>query len=268
MEKEEYRIEAIGYVRSKVKYRYEAPRQGVLAADSESVIKLYAGKNYSQALKGLEGFSRIWVIYRFHLNDNWKPLVTPPRNDGKKIGVFATRAPYRPNQIGISCVKLLRIDKKNIYISESDILDGSPVFDIKPYLPYSDSFPDAETGWVTTDMDKMFPVIFSADAKKQAEWLNKNAGINLEGYASVQLSFNPFDTKRKRIKKLSGLSDEYLLAYRTWRILYQVDNNDNKVTVTGVRSGYSKVELNDNNYDKYGDKALHREFLAEDFFNK
>lgn len=159
----------------------------------------------------------------------------------------------------------MRIDKRNIYISESDILDGSPVFDIKPYLPYSDSFPDAETGWVTTDMDKMFPVIFSAEAKKQTEWLNKKAGINLEGYASVQLSFNPFDTKRKRIKKLSSLSDEYLLAYRTWRILYQVDNKDNKVTVTGVISGYSEDELNDINNDKYGDKSLHREYLAEGF---
>jgi tRNA-Thr(GGU) m(6)t(6)A37 methyltransferase TsaA len=105
---------------------------------------LERNRNFEQALKDLEGFERIWVIYLFHLNDSWKPMVTPPRNKGKKVGVFASRSPHRPNGIGLSCVTLNRIEGLNIYISNSDILDGSPVLDIKPYLPWSDSFPDSK----------------------------------------------------------------------------------------------------------------------------
>lgn len=262
---EKFIIEPIGFLRSRIKYRYEAPRQGVLAGEEEAVIKLYPGNNYTQALKGLEGFERIWVIYRFHLNNNWKPLVTPPRNNGKKLGVFATRAPYRPNHLGLSCVRLLRIDKLNIYITESDILDGSPVYDIKPYLPYSDSFPDAKTGWVTTNPEEMFTVLFTPVAEEQMIWLNREAGINLEGYSKVQLSFNPFDTKRKRIKQQADKQNLYQLAYRTWRVNYYADTNNRTVTVISVTSGYSGDELNNRASDKYGDKELHLRFISEKF---
>ena len=141
-------IEPIGIIRSNLSHRYETPRQGVLAGKEVSVIELNPKNNFEQALKYLDGFERIWVLYQFHLNKNWKPLVNPPRHTRKKVGVFATRAPYRPNHIGMSCVKLEKVDGLKIFISESDILDLFPIIDIKPYLPYSDSFPDADTGWV------------------------------------------------------------------------------------------------------------------------
>ena len=144
----EITLNPIGFLQSDLKQRYETPRQGVLAKESKAVIILNANENFEQAVKDLEGFERIWVIYQFHLNKNWKPLVTPPRHTRSKVGVFATRAPYRPNHIGLSCVKLDKVDGLKIHISESDILDGSPILDIKPYLPYSDSFPDVKTGWV------------------------------------------------------------------------------------------------------------------------
>jgi tRNA (adenine37-N6)-methyltransferase len=103
---EDILIKPIGIVSSENVHRYETPRQGVLAGNNISVIKLNPNKNFEQAVKDLVGFDRIWIIYWFHLNKNWKPMVTPPRHTRNKIGVFATRAPHRPNQIGISCVKL------------------------------------------------------------------------------------------------------------------------------------------------------------------
>lgn len=264
---EEFTLKQIGILHSEKKYRYETPRQGVLADDAESVIELEPHLNFEQALKDLDGFDRIWVIYLFHLNPNWRPLVQPPRHSRKKIGVFATRSPHRPNPIGISCVKLKRIEGLKIYISNSDILDGSPVLDIKPYLPYSDSFPESRTGWVKAGLEEMFRVEYSELAKKQMTWLKDNSGTNLFGFSKLQLEFKPFDNSRKRIRMLSDeeAPGNFELAYRTWRIYYEVNENDKLVTIKSISSGYSPGELKVNSPDSYQDKELHREFLRTDF---
>lgn len=254
----ELMINPVGYVRSDNKYRYETPRQGVLENNSESFIELLPQHNFEQAVKDLEGFERIWVIYQFHLNKNWKPLVQPPRHTRKKVGVFATRAPYRPNPIGISCVKLNRIEGLKIYISNSDILDGSPVIDIKPYLPYSDSFPDSKTGWVKHGLEEIYNVIFLKNAETRLEWLKNEANINLKSFAKLQLEFNPTDDNRKRITKISETN--YVLAYRTWRISYNVDAAQHTLTIENIFSGYTPDELNNLQEDKYEDKELHIKF--------
>ncbi len=214
-----------------------------MAGKEISVITLNPHNNFDQALKDIAGFERIWVIYFFHLSKNWKPLVTPPRHTKNKVGVFATRAPYRPNQIGLSCVKLEKVDKLKIFISESDILNGTPVIDIKPYLPYSDSFPDASTGWVKTDMKNIFEIKFAKKADERAEGLLKDKNINLKNYARVQLEFNPIDTTRKRISiiktnstNVKANSNLFALAYRDWRIIYSVDNDKKIVRVKDLVS--------------------------------
>ncbi|MCE1189772.1 MAG: tRNA (N6-threonylcarbamoyladenosine(37)-N6)-methyltransferase TrmO [Ignavibacteria bacterium] len=254
---QEIQFHPIGIVHSDLQYRYETPRQGVLAEDNQSYIQLFPGKNFEQALKDLDGFDRIWVIYQFHLNNNWKPLVQPPRHTRNKVGVFASRAPYRPNSIGLSCVRLLKIDKLRIYIDESDILNGSPVFDIKPYLPYSDSFPDAKTGWAKSDLEQKFTVSVSPEAEAQMKWIKNRALINLLSFARLQLEFCPTDNTRKRIS-ISG--EYYCLAYRTWRINYCVDELNKTVSIIQIYSGYSDSELEDK-LDNYEDKPLHLEFL-------
>jgi tRNA (adenine37-N6)-methyltransferase len=254
---DEIKIKPIGIVHSELAHRYETPRQGILAGKNISVIELNPKNNFQQALKFLDGFDRIWVLYQFHLNKNWKPLVSPPRHTRKKVGVFATRAPYRPNHIGMSCVKLEKVDGLKIYISESDILDGSPVIDIKPYLPYSDSFPDAATGWVKKDFEQISEVIFEPKAEKQCIWLKEKADINLMSFARLQLEFNPTDSTRKRI---SRTENDFVLAYRTWRIRYHVDESAKKVLIEEIFSGYSKEELADVENDKYKDKVLHKLF--------
>jgi tRNA-Thr(GGU) m(6)t(6)A37 methyltransferase TsaA len=241
-------------------HRYETPRQGILAGKVVSVIKLNPKNNFQQALKYIEGFDRIWVIYQFHLNKNWKPLISPPRHTRKKVGVFASRAPYRPNQLGISCVKLEKVEGLNIYISESDMLDGSPVIDIKPYLPYSDSFPDAATGWVKKDSDNIFEVIFEPKADLQCKWLKDNADINLINFSRLQLEFNPVDTTRKRVS-LNADNASFTLAYRTWRIKYHVNEPEKKIFINEIKSGYSKKELVLIKENKYMDKPLHKAFI-------
>ena len=243
MNETEIIITPIGIVHSEFQLRYETPRQGILADENKSVIELFPKHNFQQALKGLEGFDRIWVLYQFHLNKNWKPQVNPPRHTRKKIGVFASRAPYRPNQIGMSCVKLEKIDGLKIYISGSDILDGSPVIDIKPYLPYSDSFPNSATGWVKSGLENIYEIVFEEKATEQCKWLKENANINLKSFAKLQLEFNPADDSRKRIEIINKEKTSFVLAYRTWRIFYSINEEERKVIIEKVNTGYSKEEL-------------------------
>lgn len=233
----EITLNPIGFLQSDHKQRYETPRQGILAKDSKAIIILNPKSNFEQALQDLEGFERIWVIYQFHLNKNWKPLVTPPRHTRKKVGVFATRAPYRPNQIGLSCVKLKKVEGLKIHISESDILDGSPILDIKPYLPYSDSFPDVKTGWAKSTMSEIYKISFNVKSKKVLEKLKSEQGINLSDYARIQLEFNPTDISRKRISKSTTAKTDnqiFVLSYQDWQIHYFVDEVKRKVTIRDI----------------------------------
>ncbi len=137
----------IGVVHSHYKERFAAPRQPTLETPTAARIELKREMNLEQALQDLDGFSYIWVIYWMHLNRGWNPTVLPPRGPKVRRGLFATRAPHRPNSIGLSAVRLLRIEGRNLHISGHDMLDGTPVLDIKPYIPYADAFPDAAHGW-------------------------------------------------------------------------------------------------------------------------
>ncbi len=233
----EITLNPIGFLQSDLKQRYETPRQGVLAKESKAVIHLNPKQNYEQAVKDLDGFDKIWVIYQFHLNKNWKPLVIPPRHTRKKVGVFATRAPYRPNHIGLSCVKLDKVEGLKIFISECDILDGTPIIDIKPYLPYSDSFPDVKTGWVKSDRTELYFLSFSSKAKKAGEKLKSEKDINLFDYARIQLEFNPTDLSRKRISKYTMAKADkeiFVLSYQDWQIHYLVEEVKRKVKIIDI----------------------------------
>jgi len=138
----------IGVVHSSYRERFAVPRQPSLDDAQAATIELNAGLNLEQAVKDLNGFSHIWVIYWMHLNQGWNPTVTPPRGPKIKRGLFATRAPHRPNSIGLSAVRLTGVEGRTLHIKGHDMLDGTPVLDIKPYIPYADAFPDAKSGWV------------------------------------------------------------------------------------------------------------------------
>ncbi len=151
---EQINLQVIGHVRSPYKERFGTPRQPVITQQVledrslDASIELVNGKNFDQALAGLQGFERIWVLSWMHLNDGWKPTVTPPRGPKERQGVFATRSPHRPNPIALSCLKLVKIDGRVLHVNGIDLLDGTPVLDIKPYVPYADAFPDSKAGWL------------------------------------------------------------------------------------------------------------------------
>lgn len=137
-------LRPIGVVRTAQRVHHEAPRQSGLGRGAIGAIQLRQG--LQNGLLDLGGFSHLWVLSWCHLARGFRSQLVPPR-DTKKRGVFATRAPQRPNPIGLSCVRLLRIEKRVLHIADHDLLDGTPVLDIKPYLAYCDSVPDAAAGF-------------------------------------------------------------------------------------------------------------------------
>lgn len=147
-------IKPIGVIHTPFPEKFGIPRQSGLA-DTESKIVFLNEYRNPDAVRGLEGYSHIWLIWQFSqsLREGWSPTVRPPRLGGnKRVGVFATRSPFRPNELGLSSVELVRIDYQDknapvLYVKGADILDGTPIFDIKPYLSFTDSHPDAICGF-------------------------------------------------------------------------------------------------------------------------
>jgi tRNA-Thr(GGU) m(6)t(6)A37 methyltransferase TsaA len=164
-------LEPIGFIKTSYKKKYDAPKQAHIEVAKEAKIVLNAQQNFEMALSDLSGFSHIWLIYHFHKNSHWKPKVLPPRKDRTKRGLFATRSPYRPNPIGMSVVCLEEIKGRTLYISNHDLLDGTPILDIKPYLAYSDSHPAASQGWLEENDSADYILEYTELAKEQNQWL-------------------------------------------------------------------------------------------------
>jgi tRNA (adenine37-N6)-methyltransferase len=135
----------IGVVRSPWRYVHDAPRQGGPGADAPAVIELRRGMQ--NCLADLAGFERVWVVFVFSYVRGSRQQVVPPR-DTKKRGVLATRSPHRPNPIGLTAVRLVDVKGRRVTVAEHDLLDGTPVLDLKPYVPYCDAHPGARAGWV------------------------------------------------------------------------------------------------------------------------
>jgi tRNA (adenine37-N6)-methyltransferase len=148
----QFSYQPIGILHSPYTRRIDAPHQGTVVEGTESgqsemaTLKLAEWLD-EQVVQDLSGFERIWLIFAFHLSEGWKNVVKPPRG-GPKRGVLATRSPHRPNSIGLSAVELLSVEGRTLHLRGVDLLDGTPVLDIKPYVPYADAFPDAKAGWI------------------------------------------------------------------------------------------------------------------------
>lgn len=153
----------IAYFRSPLPEKFGCPRQSGLAPGLEGRIVLEKPYDVQDALRGLEGFDYLWLIWGFSANhpaENWSPTVRPPRLGGnERLGVFATRSPYRPNPLGLSSVRVGGIADGEITVYGADLMDGTPIYDIKPYIPYTDSHPDAAAGFVDTHPWKPLNVI-------------------------------------------------------------------------------------------------------------
>jgi tRNA-Thr(GGU) m(6)t(6)A37 methyltransferase TsaA len=216
--------------------------------------------NFEQALEDLAGFEKIWLIYWFHRNRTWKPKVLPPRSkDFKKRGVFATRSPHRPNPIGLSLVTLVSIEGRVLKVADTDLLDGTPILDIKPYLPYAEAFSDAKMGWLDEEIaaEKTFEIELSELFKNQHEWLLKHFGIDLLKTISPLLKSNPEPHPYRRITQLDD--NLFEIAVKSWRVHFSVFKN--VVTLLKIESGYSIEEVLKVPQNSLHDDDAHREFL-------
>lgn len=167
-------ISPIAHIRTDFPTKFGLPRQSGLVQDLEGKIIFEPEYREPEAFRGLEGFSHIWLIWQFSQSmcKEWSPTVRPPRLGGnKRVGVFASRSPFRPNSLGLSCVKLESVDLQDpefgpvLYVSGIDLMDNTPVFDIKPYVPHSDSYPDAKGGFSAQVKD------YRLDVEFPEEWL-------------------------------------------------------------------------------------------------
>ncbi|SHM82735.1 tRNA-Thr(GGU) m(6)t(6)A37 methyltransferase TsaA [Pseudomonas asturiensis] len=165
-----YTVSPVGYVRSCFKEKFAIPRQPHLAPAARGVLELVAPFDQGEAVQGLEQVSHVWLLFMFHLALEEKPRlkVRPPRLGGNQsMGVFATRATHRPNGIGQSVVKLDRVEAGRLWLSGIDLLDGTPVLDIKPYVPYADMI-DSATNLMANAAPELIPVQWQAAAQAQA----------------------------------------------------------------------------------------------------
>lgn len=258
-----FTFEPIGLVHSPFRDRASAPRQPAAAVGVAATIELFAGRDFEHALEDLEGWDYLWVIFVFHLNEGWRPKVLPPRSTRRR-GVFATRSPYRPNPIGMSAVRLERIDGRVLHVRDIDLLDGTPVLDLKPYVPYTDAIPNARTGWLAPlatseggapprDPEPGFDVVFAEPAREQARWLAEEHGVALGEAVAKTLALGPQPHPYRRIRREG---DGFRLAIKEWRVRFRVEARS--VTVESISTGYRPAQLASD------DPALdiHRAFVA------
>ncbi|WP_404414636.1 tRNA (N6-threonylcarbamoyladenosine(37)-N6)-methyltransferase TrmO [Marinospirillum sp.] len=167
-----FQLDTLGIIHSCYQEKFAVPRQPGLAPSAFATLELLPPYNQPEAVEGLEAYSHLWLTFVFHenLEKGWKPRVRPPRLGGnEKTGVFATRSPFRPNGLGLSVVKLEKVETEKgvcLHLSGIDLIEGTPVVDIKPYLPWVESLPQAKAGWAP-EPPELLPVAFTHLARQQ-----------------------------------------------------------------------------------------------------
>ena len=200
-------IQAIARMRSDFPTKFGIPRQSRLVEELESTIVFEPEFRNDDALRGIEGYSHLWIIWQFSqaIRQEWSPTVRPPRLGGNvRMGVFATRSPFRPNNLGLSCVKLLGVEHTEkdgtvLHVAGADLMDGTPIFDIKPYISYSDSIPDAVGGFTDTAKDFILEVDFPADLLEKLPENKRQAAIGV-------LSHDPRPSYQHKEDRIYGLT--------------------------------------------------------------
>lgn len=249
-------LEPIGVVRSPFAERMSAPRQPSVARGVQGTLELFPHVGYEHALEDLGSFRFIWVLFWFHKNQHFRRKVLPPRSDRRR-GVFATRSPYRPNPIGLSAVELLGIEGLSLRVQNLDILDGTPILDLKPYIPYTDAIPDAGNGWLDeplrpADPRPSYQVTFAPRARAQLDFLESHS-VTLAPQIEAVLRLGPTPHPYRRIKPNGP---DFVLAYKAWRVDFAA--RDLNIEVLALRSGYRPSVLANG---KDAELELHRALI-------
>lgn len=255
-------VSPIGVIRTPFTERASAPRQTSLAREVRGTLVLHKGRDFEHALSDVESWEYLWVLYWFHGNLGWRPKVLPPRSR-KRRGVFSTRSPHRPNPIGLSVVRLESVLGLTLHVRGVDMLDESPLLDIKPYVPYADALPLARSGWLecdaAVDLDPLpgYSVEWSPLAAEQVAWLRGRLGIEgIDLVSSIErvLRLGPEPHPYRRIRKEK---DSMRLAVKDWRVRFHVDGRI--IIVDLLATGYRESQLADAANEAL---AAHREFVA------
>jgi tRNA (adenine37-N6)-methyltransferase len=257
-------LDPIGFVRNSLGTKVQAARQPRTATGTPARIELLPGRNYEHALEDLDRWERIWVIFWFHLNEGWRPKVLPPRSTTGRKGVFATRSPHRPNPLGISVVRLEKVDGLILHIQDSDMLDGTPVLDIKPYVPYADAHPGAGNGWLEDEQssgaapsDPVPSHIVDIEplAAEQAAWIESRTGLAIRERILSTLALGPAPHPYRRIRRVE---DGMQLSVKEWRVRFIAEGRN--IRVIEIYSGFRTSQLAAAEAD--ASQQPHREFLA------
>lgn len=216
---DEVSIQVIARMRSDFPSKFGIPRQSGLVEALESTIVFEPEFRNADALRGIEGYSYLWLIWQFSeaVRSGWSPTVRPPRLGGNtRMGVFATRSPFRPNSLGLSSVKLLGVEQTSdfgtvIHVAGADLMDGTPIFDIKPYIPYGDCHPEATGGFTDTAEDFLLEVVFPDALLTKLPENKRQAAIGV-------LSHDPKPSYQRSPERIYGLQ------FAGFDIRFQVNN--------------------------------------------
>ena len=200
-------MDVIAVMHSDCPTKFGIPRQSGLADALQSTIVFEPAYRNPEALRGIEGFSHLWILWQFSqaVRQDWSPTVRPPRLGGNtRMGVFATRSPFRPNAIGLSCVRLLSVEHTQdmgtvLHIGGADLMDGTPILDIKPYIPYCDAHPEAMGGFTQDAGDYLLEVDFPENLKQRLPAEKQEAICQV-------LSHDPRPSYQKDSDRVYGLS--------------------------------------------------------------
>lgn len=200
-------MEIIAKMRSDFASKFGIPRQSGLVEELRSTIVFEPGYRDPECLRGIEDFSHLWIIWQFSqaVEQGWSPTVRPPRLGGNtRMGVYATRSPFRPNHMGLSCVKLLSVEHTQqhgtvLHVGGADLMDGTPIFDIKPYIPYSDSHPEASGGFTDHAGEFLLNVNFPEELLSRLPENKRDAAIGV-------LSHDPRPSYQRNPDRIYGLN--------------------------------------------------------------
>ncbi len=233
-------IVSIGRLESCFKEKFGTPRQPQLAPSSKAKLRIRAEFIPEQSLKGLGEFSHVWLLSYFHLNTNKAFLSTvhPPRLKGKTVGVFASRSPHRPSPIGLSLARLERVEGDTLYLSGVDLVDGTPIIDVKPYLPSYDAASGARAGWTESVEHEAFEVVFEPKAREQLERLAREGRGDLTSLISEVLR-QDLRNPRDKSQRAPGKTLEFFV--HDWDVFFRVEAGRAIVSAVEPAQEYKKA---------------------------
>lgn len=250
------RLKPIGFIHSDFSTKFSAPHQPDMRKGGTSTIELLPQHNFEQALRDLAGFSHVWLVWWFHENPGWKPLVRPPRGPAVKRGVFATRSPHRPNPLGLTAVELREVRGRILTIGPCDLLDGTPILDIKPYIPEVDSFPHASTGWLESISNvPRYSVSLSTQAEEQIAWLREHFQVDFIDRVTQLLEVDPTPHRTRRIL---ATPNGFRMGCGGWRVNFTAQGA--AVLIEDITPGYPLSYLEDSSLTKIPDRSAQRAF--------